>query len=321
LPRVTDPKVLVGTSSADDAAVYRLSDELALVQTVDFFTPIVDDPYAFGAIAAANSLSDVYAMGGRPLMALNVVGFPRASEDAPMSVLREILRGGAEKAKEAGIDILGGHTIDDVEPKYGLAVSGLVHPERIWRNVGGQPTDKLVLTKPLGTGIIATAIRAEQADPDHVAAAVASMATLNRAAAEAAIEAGVEIHACTDITGFGLLGHLREMLGSGGVGARIHAREVPVLDGARALASAGHVPGGSNRNRDSLRGVVSFDAGASDEDQIILCDAQSSGGLLFAVPAPDCDALIAALHQNGVATAVEVGQLTSEHPGLIEVAR
>lgn len=318
MPPITDPNVLVGTTGADDAGVYRLSNELAMIQTVDFFTPIVDDPYMFGAIAAANSLSDVYAMGGRPVAALNVVGFPRKSEDAPMSVLREILRGGAEKAREAGIEIIGGHTVDDAEPKYGLAVSGLVHPDEIWRNTGGRPGDVLVLTKSLGTGIITTAARSDRADPAHLAGAVEAMATLNRAAADATKEA-VHVHACTDVTGFGLLGHLREMLGDGDVGARIRAGAVPMLDGTRELAAEGIVPGGSYRNHEAVAGAVTFDAAVSDEEQIILCDAQTSGGLLFAVAADEAANLIAALTAAGVATAAEIGGLTADHPGKIDV--
>ena len=254
MPKITDKNVLVGNSTADDAAVYRISDTLAIVETVDFFTPIVDDPYWYGAIAAANSLSDVYAMGGRPAFALNVVGFPRRSADTPLSFLKEILRGGAEKAKEAGIDIVGGHSIDDNEPKYGLCVTGFVHPDRIWRNVGGRPGDKLVLTKPIGTGIITTALRAGKADDQWVQSAVQSMARLNRTAAELA--SAVEVHACTDITGFGLLGHLREMLGQGDIGAQLTFSAIPILAGARELAVQGFVPGGTSRNQEFLEACV-----------------------------------------------------------------
>ncbi len=219
LPPITDPNVLVGPETSDDAAVYRLTDGLALVLTVDFFTPIVDDPYAFGQIAAANSLSDVYAMGGRPIAMLSIVGFPR--DKLPMTVLGEVLRGGAEKAQEAGVSVVGGHSIDDAEPKVGYAVVGLVHPARIWRNVGARPGDALVLTKPLGTGIISTAIKQAKAPERAVTAAIRTMATLNRAAAEAA--ATVPVHAATDVTGFGLLGHLREMTRGSKVRVRLHA--------------------------------------------------------------------------------------------------
>jgi selenide,water dikinase len=308
--------VLVGTKTADDAAVYRVSDELAIIQTVDFFTPVVDDPYSFGAISAANAISDVYAMGGRPVFALNIVGFPRDNPDVPMSVLKEILRGGAEKAKEAGVSIVGGHTVDDAEPKYGLCVTGFVHPDRCWKNVGAEPSDKLVLTKPLGTGIITTALRAGKAPKDVTQRAVDTMAALNDNAAEAAAETGV--HACTDITGFGFLGHLREMLSHGGVGARVHLAAVPVLEGVRELAGEGHVPGGTRRNKESLDADVTYDPGISEQDRLLLCDAQTSGGLLFAVAAATASELVAHLHAAGV-PAVEVGEFVGAPAGRIEV--
>ena len=239
LPPITDPNVLVGTETCDDAAVYRLTDGLALVLTVDFFTPIVDDPYAFGQIAAANSLSDVYAMGGRPIAMLSIVGFPR--DKLPMTVLGEILRGGAEKAREAGVSVVGGHSIDDAEPKLGYAVVGLVHPGRIWRNVGARPGDALVLTKPLGTGIISTAIKQAKAPERAVTAAIRTMATLNRSAAEAA--ATVPVHAVTDVTGFGLLGHLREMTRGSKVRVRLHAAADPAPAGRRGARRGGAGPG------------------------------------------------------------------------------
>ena len=309
--------MLVGTKTADDAAVYRVSDELAIIQTVDFFTPIVDDPYQFGAIAAANSLSDVYAMGGRPVIALNIVAFPRKSDKTPISVLSEILRGGAEKAKEAGIFIVGGHTIDDNEPKYGLCVTGLVHPDRIWRNVGARPGDRLVLTKPLGIGIIATGVRAGKAGGELAQRISESMAALNRTAAEVAMETGVS--ACTDVTGFGFLGHLREMITEGDVGVRVKVSSVPVIDGAGDLAAQGVFPGGTLRNKKSLEGCVEYDAGVSEEDRLILCDAQTSGGLLFAVPAPKSRGLVAALKAAGVSSAAEVGEFVDSRPGGIDV--
>jgi len=316
LPEITDPKVLVGTKTADDAAVFRVSDGLALIQTVDFFTPVVDDPYMFGSIAAANSLSDVYAMGGRPAFALNIVGFPCRSERAPMSVLAEILRGGADKAREAGIDIVGGHSIDDAEPKYGLCVTGFVHPDRFWANVGATPGDRLVLTKPLGTGIISTALRAGAADEETVRRAMETMAALNRAAAEVAL--GIGVRACTDVTGFGLLGHLREMMVHGGVAARIRLAGVPVLAGARALARDGHVPGGTRRNLASLEPDVVFDESIPEEDRLLLCDAQTSGGLLFAVAPSRSHELLAGLTAAGL-PAAEIGEFHEELAGGIEV--
>jgi len=306
--------VLVGTSTADDAAVYRVSDELAIIQTVDFFTPIVDDPHAFGAIAAANSLSDVYAMGGRPVMALNVVGFPNNNPDVPLSVLGEILQGGAAKALEAGIHILGGHTVDDKEPKYGLSVTGFVHPDQIWRNVGGKPGDKLILTKPIGTGIISTAVRKGKASEQIERTVRECMATLNRVAGEAGQEVGV--NACTDITGFGLLGHLREMLADGTVGARIAVADVPVIEGTRALMDEGFVPGGTRRNLRALEGHVRFDV--PERAQLLLSDAQTSGGLLFAVATEQAEALLTKLRQGGV-EAAEIGELVAEHTGKIHV--
>ena len=239
LPPITDPNVLVGPETCDDAAVYRLTDGLALVLTVDFFTPIVDDPYDFGQIAAANSLSDVYAMGGRPIAMLSIVGFPR--DRLPMTVLGEALRGGAEKAREAGVSVVGGHSIDDAEPKLGYAVTGLVHPARIWRNVGARPGDALVLTKPLGTGIISTAIKQAKAPERAVTAAVRMMATLNRSAAEAV--ATVPVHAVTDVTGFGLLGHLREMTRGSKVRVRLHAAADPAPPGRRGACRGGSGPG------------------------------------------------------------------------------
>lgn len=306
--------MLVGPGTSDDAAIYRISDELALIQTVDFFTPVVDDPYQFGAIAAANSLSDVYAMGGRPLLALNVVGFPRGSDVTPMSMLAEILRGGAEKAREAGIDIVGGHTVDDKEPKYGLCVTGFVHPKEYWANVGGRAGDQLVLTKPIGTGIVTTAMKAGTAGEEAARAAITTMATLNRTATEVGRKVGVR--ACTDITGFGLLGHLREMLS--GVGARIRLTAVPVLSGARELAAKGFIPGGTRRNQESLERVVSYIDGIDEVDRILLCDAQTSGGLLFAVEPSKFEALLLGLGDARIKAAA-IGELIEEPKDRIEV--
>ncbi len=310
--------MLVGTKTADDAAVYRISAELALIQTVDFFAPVVDDPYMFGAISAANSLSDVYAMGGRPALALNILAFPRDSEAMPLSVLREILRGGAEKAKEAGIEIVGGHTVDDDEPKYGLCVTGFVHPDRFWTNVGARPGDRLVLTKPLGTGIITTALRAGACDAALARRATTTMATLNRRAQEVAAE--VDVRACTDVTGFGFLGHLREMLAHGGVGVRVDLSAVPILEGTRELAAKGFVPGGSRRNKEWLDPDVGYAADIPEDDRLILCDAQTSGGLLFALAPATARDLLPALRAADV-PAAEVGEFVDGRPGKIEVVR
>jgi selenide,water dikinase len=293
--------------------VYRLSDDLALVQTVDVFTPVVDDPYHYGAISAANALSDVYAMGGRPILALNVVGFPRGK--LPMSVLVEILRGGADKAREAGVVIAGGHSIDDPEPKYGMAVTGLVHPDRIVRNVGARPGDQLVLTKPLGIGAITTGIKQEQTSPDAAAQAIAVMEQLNRAAAEAMLEVGV--HAATDITGYGLLGHLYEMTAGSGVRARLSCQAVPILEEARRLIRRGAVAGGTARNLAYLAGRVRF-RGVDEGDQLLLCDAQTSGGLLLAVPPERWQALTDALTRRSV-LAARIGQITDDGDGTIDV--
>ncbi len=317
MPPIVDPHVLVGFSTTDDAAVYRISDQLAIVQTVDFFTPIVDDAYWFGAIAAANSLSDVYAMGGRPAFALNVVAFPRASEQFPLSVLKDILRGGADKAKEAGIDVVGGHSVDDPEPKYGMCVTGFVHPDKVWRNVGAHPGDQLILTKPIGTGVIATALRAGKADEAAVQAAMESMAMLNRSASEAA--APLSPRACTDITGFGLLGHLQEMLGNR-VGATIVASAVPMLPGSREYAAAGLVPGGTHRNLEYLMPRIRFDAHIDKMDQLLLCDAQTSGGLLVAVEPTCCSGLLRALKQANL-TAARIGEITHGPVGQVHVVR
>src|SRR5205823_5486142 len=277
---------------------------------VDFFTPIVDDPYAFGAIAAANALSDVYAMGGRPVTALNLLAYPVSALDP--ETVAEILRGGADKLREAGVTVVGGHTIDDAEPKYGAAVTGTIHPQRIITNAAACADDLLVLTKPLGTGIISTAIKAEHAPDDVAAVAVQSMVRLNAAASAAMLEVGV--HAATDVTGFGLLGHLREMLAASGVGARLHAGAVPVLPGTLDLLAQGYVPGGSRRNLDSVGPWVTFAPAVPAHVPLLLADAQTSGGLLIAAPADRTEQLQATLHARDTPVAV-IGQLTSDHPG------
>jgi len=280
------PQVLVGLGSPDDAAVYQLDDDRALVVTADFITPIVDDPYAFGAIAAANALSDVYAMGGEPLLAINLVAFPPDLT----GVLAEVLRGGAEKVKQAGVALAGGHTIQDKEPKYGLAVIGLVHPNRVMTRARARPSDALVLTKPLGTGVIVTASMRGLANQDHLAEAVRWMGGLNRTASRVAGE--LELRSATDITGFGLLGHAWEMVEASGVGMCIRLRGVPLINGAREYAEQSLFPVGSYCNRDFNSPHVRFADDISEAEQMLLFDAQTSGGLLLAVPPDKLDDLL-----------------------------
>jgi selenide,water dikinase len=311
---------LVATETADDAAVYQLTPEMAIVSTVDFITPVVDDPFIYGQVAAANSLSDIWAMGARPLFALNLVGFPPGV--FPPEVLAEVLRGGASKAAEAGVPILGGHTVRDDEPKYGLAVNGMVHPQRVIRNVGARPGDVLILTKPLGIGIITTAIKRDLATDHLAASAVEVMTALNRGAGEAMATA--EVSAATDVTGFGLLGHLHEMTAGSGVGAEISFSAVPILEGVRELAAADCVPGGSKDNLDFLNdgGAVDWDDALSESERLILADAQTSGGLLIAVPEANASALLAALHVAGTLAAAPIGRIISTDPaGTIRVLR
>jgi selenide,water dikinase len=286
LPAVDDPRVLVGPGTRDDAAVFWVSEDRGLIATVDFFTPIVDDPEAFGAIAAANSLSDVYAMGGRPLFALSLVGFPR--EKLPGGLLERIVAGGAAKLGEAGVPVLGGHSIDDAEPKFGYAVTGEVHPDRIVTNRGAQPGDRLYLTKPLCSGLVATAIKRGLCPPDLERRATAVMTALNRRASEAMIEA--QASAATDVTGYGLLGHLENL----GVGADLELGAVPVLEGVWDLAEADLFPGGTRRNREALEGRVEWD-GLTESQRLMLCDAQTSGGLLVAIPPAGRDRFEAAM--------------------------
>ncbi len=303
----------MGTATADDAGVYQLTDDTALIQTVDFFTPLVDDPYTFGQIAAANSLSDVYAMGGRPLTALNIVAFPSCS--LPPEALLAILKGGYDKVAEAGAIIVGGHTIDDPEVKYGLSVTGVIHPARVWTNAAARAGDALVLTKPLGTGVLATAAKAELF-ATGVAAATVSMATLNRAAAEAA--AGFAVHACTDVTGFGFLGHLSEMTTAGGLRAEIDSRALPFFPEAPEAAAMGLVPAGAYANREYLT-KISFAAAVPENLRDLCFDPQTSGGLLLCLPAAEAPALVAALHEAGVAAAAIVGRITGKGDGEIDV--
>ena len=305
----------MGTETSDDAAVFRLDAKRALVATVDFFAPVVDDPRDYGAIAAANALSDVYAMGGRPLYALNVVGFPRGQ---PWEYLHEILAGGAEKAHEAGCPIVGGHSVDDLEPKYGLAVTGLVDPRRMLRNDGAKPGDALLLTKALGTGITVSAIKKEQASPELVRAAVAQMKTLNRWAGEVFARGWKNVHALTDVTGFGLLGHLDSMLRASGARAVVRGKALRLLPGVRALAKAGLVPAGSQANLDFVEPRTRFPEEMDRADRLVLADAQTNGGLLAAVEAKAAQRLLRALEDAGV-PAAQIGEVEprrKQQPGI-----
>lgn len=315
VPRIEDPRALVGTETRDDAAVYKLSDTEAVVETVDFFTPVVDDPYWFGRIAAANALSDVWAMGARPLFALNLVCWPVAK--LPMEMLGEVLRGGAESARLAGAPVLGGHSIDDPEPKFGMAVTGVVHPDRVLRNVGARPGDVLLLTKPLGSGIATTAIKAEKADAALVDRAIELMSELNRAAGEVLAASGA-VHALTDVTGFGLLGHGWEMAEGSGVTLRLRAEAIPVLPGVRELAAQDVVPGGSRANLRWIQPNVLLAAGLHPTTAVVLADAQTNGGLLAAVDRSRAGAVLEALRAAGVA-AVEIGDVVPGEPPRIEV--
>jgi selenide,water dikinase len=315
LPLPQDPNLLVGTHTADDAGVYKLTDEIALIQTVDFFTPIVDDPYIYGQIAAANSLSDVYAMGGRPITALNIVGFHQ--KFFPLDVLVEILKGGADKAAEANTVIAGGHTIMDEELKYGLSVTGIIHPDKIVTNAGSKPGDKLVLTKPLGTGIISTALKSGKNLGELMDRVNQVMTTLNRAASEVMQEVGV--HACTDVTGFGLLGHAYEMAAGSQLGFKIWASRVPYFEDAIPLIKEGFVPGGTNNNRYYLKDKIMLIDSLDWEHSTILFDAQTSGGLLISVPEEKVDRLTDQLRRQGVETVAIIGEVVADHPGKIEV--
>jgi len=297
--------LLVGFDTSDDAAVYRLTDDIAVVQTIDFFPPIVDDPYDFGAIAAVNALSDVYAMGGTPLLALNIVCFP---EDLPKEVLGRMLLGGMDVAKEAGIVIAGGHTVKDREPKYGLSVTGIVRPDSIVTNAAAAAGDDLVLTKPLGSGIITTAAKAGVTDDATLNGAVETMRQLNRAGAEAMVEAGVK--SATDVTGFGLAGHLLGMLKASGTAAKLRFSDIPLLPGVRELADQGVVPGGTRNNLDAFDPDIAWGPDVTDEEKLIFCDAQTSGGLLIAVPSTSTQTVLDGLTKRG-ATGAVIGRVVA----------
>ncbi|MGA8145722.1 MAG: selenide, water dikinase SelD [Candidatus Acidiferrales bacterium] len=330
LPIQTDPNVLVGFETADDAAVYRLTDELALVQTVDFFTPIVDDPTLFGQLTAANSLSDIFAMGGRPISALTVVAFPTASSP---EILEQILRGGLAKMTEANCTVVGGHSIRDDELKFGYAVTGLIHPDRIWKNVGARPGDLLLFTKPVGTGVISTALKQGRAEPAWVAASTASMTRLNRDAAEALHEvddavaphrnggdakADRPIHAVTDVTGFAVLGHAREMAIGSGVSLKIDHARIEYLPGAIEASRGGFFSGGMKNNREFVESCVEFTSAVADEFRALLFDPQTSGGLLAAIAPEAANSALAAMQRRGVPARI-IGEVVPKRHPLIEI--
>ena len=325
LPPVADPNVLVGFETSDDAAIYKITDDLALVQTVDFFTPIFDDPFLFGQVAAANSLSDVYAMGGSPISALTIVAFPPAS---PAEILEQIMRGGLSKMAEANCTVVGGHSIRDDELKFGYAVTGLIDPAKIWRNVGAKPGDRLLLTKPLGTGVISTALKGGRTDEDSVKCSTASMTRLNRQAAEILREIesttqGAEgsgtIHAVTDVTGFGLLGHAREMAIGSGVSLRVDHGSIAYLPGAIDAARNRCFSGGLANNREFLEGCVGFDASVPEEMRALLYDPQTSGGLLVSIAPDVAESALAALQARDIPARM-IGEVLAKRSPLIQVA-
>ncbi|ERN53424.1 segregation protein B [Alkalihalophilus marmarensis DSM 21297] len=312
LPKQTDdPNLLVGLETSDDAGAYRLTDDLAMIQTVDYFTPVVDDPYMFGQIAAANALSDVYAMGAKPTTVLNIVGFP--IKKLPPEMLADILRGAADKVKEAGAVIVGGHSIDDQEPKFGLSVTGLAHPDRIFKNVGAKPGDVLVLTKPIGVGILTTGIKREAVTKEQEEAVTRTMAALNKEAAEA-LE-GLNPHAVTDVTGFGLLGHSLEMAKGSEVSFEIQASSVPMLEGTKELARQGIIPGGSKANERWIASDVEYQSSITEVEKSILCDAITSGGLLVSLTEEEAQQYVEDMHKRGL-TASIIGRVSdkSDYP-------
>lgn len=307
---------MVGMETSDDAGVYRINDRQAIVQSVDFFTPVVDDPYAFGQIAAANALSDIYAMGAKPITAMNLVSFP--VKKLEMEVLAKILQGGSDKIRESGAVLVGGHSIDDPEPKYGLSVTGIVHPDQVLSNAKAEPGDILVFTKPLGVGIITTGIKRGIVSPEAEAEVIRVMAALNKGAAEAAISVGV--HAATDVTGFGLLGHLHEMLEASACCAEVYAEAVPVLDSVWDCIQQKAVPGGTQANRRHLEAKVAFEPDVKEELRIVLFDAITSGGLLLSVPEDRADRLIKQLEEHKTPAAAVIGRVKKGEPGRIAVS-
>jgi len=316
VPAVSDPRVLVDAATRDDAAVFQVAADRALVATVDFFTPIVDDPYTFGRIAVANALSDLYAMGARPLFGLNLVAWPR--DPAVLDLLGDTLRGGADTARDAGLLVLGGHSIDDVEPKYGLVAIGEVHPDRIVTNRGAEAGDRLVLTKPIGTGILSTALKREMISEGDMTDAIDSMTTLSAAAMEAMLVLGPAVHAATDVTGFGLIGHLRNVLEGAALSARIDSTRVPFFDKAVTFAAQDAIPGGTARNRKAANEHTTWSSSVPETTRTLLCDAQTSGGLLIAVDHDETDHLLTELRQRGAAGTV-IGHVTAGTVGRVDV--
>jgi selenide,water dikinase len=317
VPAIDDPRVLVDAVSRDDAAVYQLTEDRAIVLSVDFFAPIVDDAYSFGAIAAANALSDIYAMGATPLLALNLVAWPRDPD--LLLLLGETLRGGHDVVRRAGAFLVGGHSIDDREPKYGMVTIGEVHPSKVISTAGAEVGDKLVLTKPLGTGILSTALKRGLIAESEIATAVAVMSTLNAGAARAMRAMGAAVHAATDVTGFGLLGHLSNMLQASKAGARISARGVPAFDGVRDWIDQDAVPGGTLRNLKSANEITSWPDDIARRDQLLLADAQTSGGLLIAVAAARVDDLVTVLRENETPVHSVIGEVVQATEPLIQV--
>jgi len=317
LPKITDKNVLVGTDGIDDAAVYKVNDTQAIVQTLDFFTPIVDDPMLFGEISAANSISDIYAMGAKPLFALNIVAYPMATLGP--EILAQILLGGSKKAAEAGIFVVGGHSIDDAEPKYGMSVTGIVHPDKIMANSSAKPGDVLILTKPLGVGILTTSVKRGLRTEAQIEAAIHSMASLNRPGAEAIDEVGA--NSATDVTGFGLVGHLCGMAASSKVGIELNFSALPVLPEAMDFIRQGVVPGGTKKNHKFYAPRVEYDAALGEPEQLLCCDAQTSGGMVISTPAAKADAMVAALKKHKALCASVIGKVVGDHPGTLRISR
>jgi selenide,water dikinase len=311
-----DERVVVGFDKADDAAVVRLDGDRYILQTVDFFTPIVDDPYMYGQIAAANSISDIYAMGGTPLFALNILGFP--INDLPIEILSKILQGGADKAKEAGVSIIGGHSIDDKEPKYGLVVTGEVSQDQLVKNSGAEPGDAILLTKPLGTGIITTGIKKEQASAESISAAVDSMALLNKLAGSMLNEHSV--HAATDVTGFGLLGHAAELCRNSNVAMQINYSDLKFLPGTKQLAQQDNIPGGTKRNLSYASQFTHFAESITELHQLMIADSQTSGGLLIALPQERADKFLINYNDKASISAFQIGKVTERSETLITVS-
>ena len=315
LSLVPNPNVIAGIEKSEDAGVYKLNDDLAIIQTLDFFTPIVDDPYTFGQVAATNALSDIYAMGGRPLTAMNIVCFPVNSMD--ISILQQILKGGLDKIHEAGVTLIGGHSVEDNELKYGLCIAGIIHPQRVILNRGAKVGDKLVLTKPLGTGIINTAVKGGAASDEAVSKAVKSMTALNDTASE--LMSTFDVNACTDVTGFGLLGHACEMIQDSDVGMKIYTSEVPFFPEAKNLAEMGMIPGGMHRNKDFRINMVDISESVPQFLSDILFDPQTSGGLIISLPDSQAEELIGIMHEEEIEEAAIIGEVIAEPKGRIVV--